>query len=272
MVNSVQFAKKQHYIPQFYLKNFSHDNSHVYVYDKRIGEKGQIRYQTTTEVAHENHFYTYRTKMGTKENLEDFFGNFESIASTIIDKVYREKNMTLNEKEYLSMFVALMYTRTPAFKERTESMHTKMGEKVSRMMIKMTPKETLRKFYKEKLGKTLTDEELADIVDFGTNPKRSRIGFTYPREFWIKTMLELSAKIAPYFFGMSWVFLYTDKPYAFISSDNPFLLAPPDVINRFYGVGLLTQGARKIIPLRSNLCLVMGDICERPSIRFARVD
>lgn len=272
MNNKMPNTKKQHYIPQFYLKNFSHDQNHIHVYDKKIGEKGEFRYQTTTDIAHENHFYTYRTKKGTNENLEDFFCQFEGDAAAIIEKVYRTHQITNEEKEKLALFVAFIYTRTPSFKARTEEMHTAMGETILRKMIKMAPKEWLRKFYKEKLGKAITDKKLDDFIDFATNPKRSKVEYTYPNEYWIKVMLEMGAKTAPIFFGMNWLFLFTDKPYAFITSDNPFLLVPPDHYDKFWGYGLATTNARKIVPLKSDMCLLMGDLSEKPFVNFASTD
>ena len=272
MAIPVPFTKKQHYIPQFYLKNFSQDGERVYIYDKAKGERGEIRYQTTVEVAHQNHFYTYRTKKGTKENLEDFFCQFEGDAATIIEKVHKERKITQEEKEKLALFVAFLHTRTPASKARTEEMINKTGEKISRMMFKIEPKERLKKFFKEKEGREFSDEEIDDLVDFAVNPKRSRIEFEVPNEYWIKLMLETGAEIAPLFFGMDWLFVFTDSPYALITSDNPFLLVPPDDHDRFWGVGLMTDKAQKIIPLRSDMCLIMGDFKEDPVIKFGDVE
>lgn len=264
-----KFPKKQHYIPQFYLKNFSQDGERVYIYDKSKGEKGEIRYQTTIKVAHENHFYTYRTKKDQKGHLEGIFGQFEGDAAAIIKKIHKERKITPEEKGKLALFIAFLYTRVPSFKSKTEEMHTEMRKQMARKMIKMTPKESLKKFFKEKEDKDFSDKEIDDLVDFATNPKRSEIKFNYPNEYWIKIMLKMGMDIAPAFFGMNWLFLFTKQPYAFITSDNPVLLIPPDDFDRFWGVGLLTPKAKKIIPLRSDMCLMMGDLDEKPVIKFA---
>jgi len=266
------FTKKQHYIPQFYLRNFSQDKEHIHVYDKKIGDKGDFRYQTIIKVAHENNFYTYRTKKGAKENLEDFFCQFEGDAAAIINKVRKEHTIDAIEKEKLALFVAFIYSRTPAFKARTEEMHSKMGEKISRMMFQVTPKEWLRKFYKEKEGKNFTDKEIKNLVDFATNSKRSKIKFTYPNEYWIKIMLNMGVEVAPIFYGMDWFIFYTKQSYAFITSDNPFLLIPPENYDRFWGVGLLTHKARKVVPLTSDMCLVMGDVSDKPVVKFGEAN
>lgn len=262
-----QFTKKQHYIPQFYLKKFSQDGERVYVYDKKTGSKGEIRYQTTLQVAHENNFYNYQTKSGKKENLEDFFSQIEGDAATAIEEAYDKRRLSDNDRGKLALFIAFIYSRVPAFKERTEESHTKMGEKISRMMFRMTPKEKFRNFLKEQ-GKEVTDDELDDLIEFATNPKRSKIGFTYPNGYWIKSMLDMGAELAPRFAAMDWLFLIADKPFAFITSDNPFILMPPKEFHPFYGYGLVTQGAKKIIPLKSNMCLIMGDIQDTPNTVF----
>ena len=267
-MTTTPFTKRQHYIPQFYLKNFSQDGEHVYVYDRAKGDKGEIRYQTTIKVAHENHFYTYQTRKGTKGNLEDLLGQIEGDTAAVIEKVKRERTITPEDKEKLALFVGFLYSRTPAFKAKTQEMTTKAGEKIARMMFRMTPKERIRKFLKGKEGKDYTDKELDDLIDFGVNPKRSRIVFKYPQGWWIRTMLEMGTEAAKVFFGMDWLFLFTSQPYAFITSDNPFLLIPPEDYDRFWGVGLITPKARKVIPLRSDMCLMMGDLSENPVVKF----
>lgn len=263
-----RFAKKQHYIPQFYLKNFSSDKKHLHVYDRLLGEKGDLRYQTTIDIAHQNNFYTFQTKQGGKKNLENFFSQLEGDASLIIDKVYKKYKISLEEMEKIALFVAFLHTRVPAFKRTTEQIHTSAGEKLLRLKAKTTSKEQLRKFYREKESKELTDQELDNIIDFAVNPKRSRIGFTYPNGYWIKTLLEMGVEFAQYFFEMDWIFLFTEKPYAFITSDNPFILIPPKNYNPLRSFGLLTPGTKKIIPLRPDMCLMMNDRKENTTIRF----
>jgi hypothetical protein len=203
------FTKKQHYIPQFYLKNFSQDNEHIHIYDRAKVDRGEMRYQTTIDIAHENNFYTYQTKDGVKKNLEDMFCQIEGDVANIIQKVRRERVITTEEIEKLALFIGFLYSRTPAFKARTQEMHSNAGEKITRLMFRMTPKERMRKFLKEKKGKDYTDKELDDLIDFGVNPQRSKIGFKYPQGWWIRMMLEMGVKAAEIFFGMDWLFLFT---------------------------------------------------------------
>lgn len=64
---------------------------------------------------------------------------------------------------------------------------------------------------------------------------------------------------------MDWVFLYAPDKSSFVTSDNPFVLIPPNNYNPNgpYGVGLITTGVRKVVPLTQRACLVMGDYGQR---------
>lgn len=47
-------SKKQHYVPKFYLKNFSHDKRTLFCFDKM---KCKFYRANITDIAHENLFY-----------------------------------------------------------------------------------------------------------------------------------------------------------------------------------------------------------------------
>ncbi len=47
-------TKKEHYVPQCYLKNFVNENERIAVFDKKLL---QSRLQRTTDIAMENYFY-----------------------------------------------------------------------------------------------------------------------------------------------------------------------------------------------------------------------
>lgn len=47
-------VKKQHYVPQFYLKRFTYDGERLFVFDK-IAQKQRVA--NVKDIAHENYFY-----------------------------------------------------------------------------------------------------------------------------------------------------------------------------------------------------------------------
>ena len=74
-------------------------------------------------------------------------------------------------------------------------------------------------------------------------------------------MLDIGQACIDHFLQMDWLFLWAPKNTSFITSDNPFLLLPPRDYDpsSIIGIGIATPGARKIIPLTPQTCLIMQD-------------
>jgi hypothetical protein len=264
---NTKVTKRQHYIPQFYLKGFSQDNSHIFLFDKLAPTDKQYRYQTTENIAFENHFYTYEAINHKKEDLEDIFMQIESQAAEIIRKIDNNYIIDEQDKADLSLFISFLWVRTPAYKKQSLGAQGKLAEKIMRMQLALTPKPIIKRFYNQQHGRDPTDAEINDYLDFAKNPNRSRLVVDFPQGYWIKQILDMALEICPLFQMMNWDIIHSNQKFSYITSDFPMLLIPPKVHNPHYGVGLVTLGSRKIIPLNSHLCLVLYDRCQNPIIR-----
>lgn len=99
-------AKKQHYVPQFLLRNWSSDKSSISVYlldsDKRIG-MAPINSQ-----AQKNYYY------GKDQKIENLIGQIETEASSVITKILNnERNLSDEDKRTILHFTAIQNARTP---------------------------------------------------------------------------------------------------------------------------------------------------------------
>lgn len=255
-----KLPKKHHYLPQFYLKLFSQDRHHLHVYDKKISSKEfMFRYQTTEKIAFETNLYTYKTKDGKKETLEDFFCQIEGLANEVIKKLELRQDINPQERGHLALFIAFLWLRTPTSKNETINAQEELTEKTIRMMYHFPQqKEMVKKFLEEK-GEHPSDKELDDLIDFAANPKRSKIVINFPPEYWLKQMLSLANNIYIYLAQCEWEIKHAIKKYAFITSDNPVLLIPSEKPHPFYGVGLSKPGVKKIVPLSANMFLIMHE-------------
>jgi len=255
-----KLPKRHHYLPQFYLKGFSQDNSHLYIFDKKIiKDEIRFRYQTTEKIAFENNLYTYTTKDLKTETLEDFFSLIEGKAKKVISKLEKKEEITPRQRGHLALFIALLWYRTPTWKSETLGMQSELAEKMIRSRYHFPQQKELMKDFFKKEGKHLTDEELDDLIDFAVNPKRSKIVMDFPPGYWIKQMLELADKTYVYLAHCGWEVKHATKKYAFITSDNPVLLIPSEEPHPFYGFGLLTPGVKKTIPLTASMYLAMHE-------------
>lgn len=262
--------KRHHYIPQFYLKGFSTDKEHLYVLDKLAEGDKKIRYQTTESIAFQNNLYTFRVKANRKETLEGVFAQLEGIAAEIIRKIENKRELSSQDRNDLALFISFLWIRVPKSKKEFEKTTKELYEKTARMSMRMRPKESIRKFLQDK-GKKMTDKEIEDLINFATNEKRSKIRVDVPQEYWIKQMLTMGMEISPALEIANWEFKIAEKPFAFITSDNPFLLMPSRPID-FDGLGLLTPGAKKIIPITSKICLVIHEPQKDPKAVYTTID
>jgi len=114
--------KKQHYVPQFLLKNFSagkKGKEQVWVLDK-LTEK--IYRTSITNAGHENYFYEYHGDDGDIE-LEDLMQKMDSIGAEIIQSSIEKAQFPSDPKDrvWLAYFVALQMLRTPVTRKEMEN-------------------------------------------------------------------------------------------------------------------------------------------------------
>lgn len=245
--------KRHHFVPSFYLKGFTDTDELIWVYDRKDKVYRKLK---TEDVAVQKHYYTFTEKGGEKNyEIEEYFSKVESLAKPIIDKISKKLPIDKSDKANLSMYVALQKTRVPLYQNENDEMITKVFKKLSEHLVTQDKAQSLIEERFENNGISVEDVE--------TFVKEGDYEIVVPREHSLFQSLGIATDIADYFFNMKWRFLHNIKKASFITSDNPFMLVPPDVDEEpnFWnrGVGILTRGALKIMPLSSSTLLVMGE-------------
>jgi hypothetical protein len=252
----MNIPKRHHYLPQFYLKNFTDDNGLLWVFDR---EKNEYRQQLPKDTAIKGYYYAFKGKDGRKHTeIENFFSVIEGKTKPILIKLDKKESINTEEKEILAIFISFLKTRVPHFEKLTNESSEKIMKQMNRLMFSSEERvAAMIDRYEKETGKKIKidPKELIDFI------QGDRYDIKFPREHSIESMLLLGQDLIGYFLQMDWFFLWAPKNSSFITSDNPFLLLPPSDYNpkSFYGVGILTPGAKKIIPLTSHTCLIMGD-------------
>lgn len=106
-----------HYIPQFYLKNWSQDGISIFAYsllvhDSRIPYWSRRRIKST---AVWNDFYTRNEGQKEIDDFEKWFDReFESPVKEVFDNLLNDHNLDKDKSKKLSRFVGAQYLRTPA--------------------------------------------------------------------------------------------------------------------------------------------------------------
>lgn len=120
-------TKKQHYVPQFYLRNFTSDDNKLWVFDR---EKKEYYHSAPKDICFEKFLYETpwedaNPKLGKyvlENQIEDYFAEKEREYSFLLKKIIgicrepRNKNALIcnaQEKEVLASFIANMFLRNP---------------------------------------------------------------------------------------------------------------------------------------------------------------
>lgn len=127
-------TKKQHYLPQFYLKNFVGDKGKIWTYDR---SKEKIYACNPRDIACENYLYETRWENANSElgefvlpnHIEKQFAEQEGKYSKLLKRIVEictnaenEKALICNreEKEILASFVSNMVLRNPWSMEKAD--------------------------------------------------------------------------------------------------------------------------------------------------------
>ncbi len=113
-VGSDKVRKRNHYVPQFYLKYFADPANEgvVWVYDK---ENGEVRPQNPINTGVEKHLYTIKNETGEMDDsLEKWFAGLEGATKPILDRWIQSKEaVSEEEKPLVAKFIAFLNTRVP---------------------------------------------------------------------------------------------------------------------------------------------------------------
>lgn len=124
----MSFAKKQHQVPQFLLRNFAFNKGkQLHAFDKSSGREFVV---SVEDAAAQNGFYNFSLSGGAI-SIETQLGELETAASAAIARILTHGNLTcLTEKdrEWLSLFVCVQHARSPNWRLMQEDLAGKVLE------------------------------------------------------------------------------------------------------------------------------------------------
>jgi hypothetical protein len=121
-------SKIHHFLPQCYLKHFTHNGTQLYLYDK---QKDEIRPGNIERSFYARNRNTVTTPSGERSRaLEDLYGVIENDCAPVLDKIAGGKpsdKLPLLDKYMLGLFAATQFWRVPAMDEQAEELLAKHG-------------------------------------------------------------------------------------------------------------------------------------------------
>ncbi len=243
-----KLSRRQHYLPQMYLRGFADESDLVWVFDR---QKNSYIHQHVKITAVKKDFYTIVGPDGQKTDaIETLMANIvEGPMKHIIERLDK-RNLTWEgeDRAILALFVALLKTRNLAFdrdlNEITEQFQRWWAK--ARHSSLEAVEESFRE-YQEKTGEDMADvsaQELFEMI------RDDQYELHNPRQNNIKMMMSLSLEVAKTLLRLNWEILAAPKGTSFVTCDHPFTVVPPPFFdNTLEGYGILTPGASTVVPL-----------------------
>jgi len=244
-----RLSKKHHYVPQCFLRRFSHDGGKsIHAYDTTA----QKYFSTNTEnIAHENYFNEF--EIGNEVfSIEEWLASIETMTAPSIDRLLSQGSLAdfgANDKAWICHFAAIQFARTTAFRNRTRGAFTKMQQAI------------------EKKLSGLGESELYDQGDLHLSDAEAR-------EYACRQVVQAPQKFAEHFATKAWVLLSTEPEYAFLLGDNPVALHNSRSFAIGGNLGLSVPGIEIYLPLSPtrSLCFLCPSHMENPAIGSRAMD
>jgi len=232
--------KKQHYVPQFYLKKFvCKSNSpkiepYLWIHENDVKKK-----KAPVNAAHKSYFYTVDTEGIDKNYVEDLLGVIEGETKPILDRILSLGiNAITNPERYIfAKFLSFMLSRTPKMRELDESI---LSCSIKSHIFNNMKREDIPSRFKN-----MSEDSVIELLNEDLNiPKEALIGMA----------LNFSVDCIPEFNARNWCLLHTNG-ICFITSDHPVVLLNQHVDSDKYLPGLRMKTTDFIFPLSPKVCL-----------------
>ena len=254
--------KRQHHVPRFYLEYFVDQNGDVWTYDNT---KKTIRNSIPKETAIESNLYSGLNEQGKYiDAIEKLLEGIEDKAAAIYPKVMRNEIITGQERADFSMFIATLYTRSPAMMNTYAEMTGYMAQHItSATMSNRTHFESSINEYDQAQGTITTQMERDKLFAFAKDKSNYTIQVDKKRGL---SALGIADAIAPIILDMNW-FVFESVDQHLITSDNPVVQVNP-ITDRHpvYGDGgFINRNSNISLPLSNRFLLGLAWLEVQPN-------
>lgn len=258
-----QITKKQHYVPQFYLRNWrlSNEKHQVYVYDK---EKDCIRINNIEYVASERYFYDidfddFFTETAVEKLHAKGFSWSDEVKRQGIERTFAEK-IEKPFAEELSALLEKVKVLTPWHISNCEFLSQEKKKRFSEYLtfqiirtksVRMDIMNTSDCF-----SQILKEMEIPDSLIEKYNISKEAAKQSHIMMFFDSENIK---DVTMLFYNLTWVLGINRTNVKFFTSDNP-IITHSHIVHPFIQMnGLASKGVEVVFPLSPNVILIMFD-------------
>lgn len=232
-------AKKQHYVPQSYLRGFAEDGEHLFVFDKST----KTSFGTSvSRIASEKYFYDLSESQSIEEGLAKLDGVYPYWRDSIVKTVKNGKRITLEHQAKLAFFIAMQVRRTRWFR----NFNISIAKQVEEVLGKMSQR------FHAKFGVPLKpDASLSEYLAPDKEEMAKLAQIQSMRSF--STMHSLAQILVHHI----WIVGVNETTQPFYTSDNPVVIRPHKQHPIRSYSGLESEGIEIAFPLNSRYILAL---------------
>ena len=212
-----QIVKKQHYIPQFYLKQFEDKNCLIQRLDIKANKI--IKPKSKKGICFDKFFYALETGIEDEVSqlVEEWLGSLEKHLSKripeIIDSLFSNDAVPDEDKYDVAMLMAMLYLRGPVFRRKLNEMRLSGIKQLFQMFSKL-PRDKVENYFKNRYEISLTKGELNKLLNGEVDDLK------FNNLLHLEMMNELRG-FSNMLFGQEWLVYRNKSSYPFVTSDNP---------------------------------------------------
>lgn len=251
--------KKQHFIPQCYLKCFSENDKSIWIYNKNCQK---VYSQSISKTAFQDDFYKIPEKYISSiknddfdpnffekeffdSNVEKLFGRFLRIINRKAGEWITDRNLNIilpqNDKDIFAAMIAIQYLRMPNIRDE----YTSLYEKSASADLEIIKAFTVNQYPENK--------EFIDSIQGEYDNDYNAI--VHSDIFSDQVIIN---NIQDDILNKIWIF-YVSESKDFYTSDNPILIKPHLENQCPYNEGFGMRGGEVIFPIGHSVLLTLWD-------------
>ena len=232
-------AKREHFVPQSYLRGFTGDGEHLCAFDKSTGTSFGTN---VNGIACERYFYDLSDSQATEKAFAKLDGEYPHWRDQVIETVDRGETITPEQQTDLAFFIAMQVRRTRWFRD----LNIKIAAQVKAGFARVAD------YYREKSGVTLkADASLAEYLapnrEETAKVAQIRSIHSFP------AMYELVQVLVHHI----WIVGVNQTAHPFYTSDNPVVAFPHKQHPIRSYSGLRSEGIEVAFPMNSRYILAL---------------
>lgn len=255
-------SKNQHWVPQFYLREFStpetrqSNDPQVWIFSKNDAD-GIEKLTNVRNVCAKRYLYSPVDNCGQRSwDVDDKLEEVESLLARVWSQVgsdfvdFRDSAL----RKGMALFIATMHVRHPDNLQMVKSVHEKFVSSLDKV-----PKNSAG--YPDVDTVLYQGKELeVDLSDWGSCSDVDRDGY---HRLFTETIREQAGKLAEVLLKKRWSVVLADDE-CFITSDRPVAVQHPT--RKVFGLG--TEGVIVSLPLSPTRVLILDDEFEEPGDQY----